>query len=132
MLDDSGDVTDLEMPKDGTEGHFTLLIAEFLAQQVRERQSKCVGIGRLHEHASVLVQEHSMHWRKSAMEPGAEKSLVADAMARLEGLRLIACDRDFVFPRPAIARFGIGDVREKGADLAHSDSDPAPTKRGGI
>ncbi|HWB14138.1 MAG TPA: TIGR02678 family protein [Pirellulales bacterium] len=110
MLDDRGDATDLEMPKDGTEGHFTLLIAEFLAQQVRERHSSRVGVGQLQEHASALIQEHSSHWRKSVHEPGAEESLVADALQRLEGLRLIARDGEFVIPRPAIARYGIGAI----------------------
>lgn len=131
MLDEWGDVTDLEMPKDGTEGHFTLLIAEFLAQLARQHRSVRVGIGRLHEHASALVRQHSMHWRKSALAPGAEVSLVADALGRLEGLRLIACDGDFVIPRPAIARYGIGGVSEGGSELADSDSDRALMTREG-
>lgn len=112
MLDDRGDVTDLEMPKDGTEGHFTLLIAEFLAQHVRERRSIRIGVGQLHEHGSGLIREHASHWRKSVQEPGAEEGLVADALGRLEGLRLIARDGDFVMPRPAIARYGIGAIDE--------------------
>jgi uncharacterized protein (TIGR02678 family) len=117
------------MPKDGTEGHFTLLIAEFLAQQLHEQRLVRVGIGRLHEHASGLIRQHSIHWRRSVLEPGAEELLVADALGRLEGLRLIARDGDFVIPRPAIARYGIGEVCEEGTDLA--DSDQAPATRGG-
>lgn len=118
MLDDRGDATDLEMPKDGTEGHFTLLLAEFLAQQVRERGSSRIGVGELQELASTLIQEHSSHWRKSVQEPGAEESLVADALQRLEGLRLIARDAEFVIPRPAIARYGIGFIHERTPESA--------------
>jgi uncharacterized protein (TIGR02678 family) len=120
MLDDRGDATDLEMPKDGTEGHFTLLLAEFLSEQVRQQRAIRIGVGRLHEHASELIREHSMHWRKSAQEPGAEESLVADALGRLEGLRLIARDGEFVIPRPAIARYGIGDLCEGTSESAES------------
>jgi uncharacterized protein (TIGR02678 family) len=132
MLDDRGDVTDMEMPKDGTEGHFTLLIAEFLAQQIRERHPVRMGMGQLHEHASALIREHSMHWRKSVREPGAEEYLVADALGRLEGLRLIARDGEFVIPRPAIARYGIGDVCEGVSESADNGFDYPPTTVGGL
>jgi uncharacterized protein (TIGR02678 family) len=123
MLDERGDVTDLEMPKDGTEGHFTLLIAEFLAQRVREERSVRVGIGELHEHASTLVREHSNHWRKSVRDPGAEECLVADATGRLEGLRLIARDGGVVIPRPAIARYGIGNVQDATSESTDNAGD---------
>ena len=132
MLDDRGDVTDLEMPKDGTEGHFTLLVAEFLAQQIREQRSVRVGIGRLHEHASALVREHSKHWRRSVQEPGAEECLIADALGRLEGLRLIAHDGEFMIPRPAIARYGIGDVWAGASESTDDGCDRAPTTLGGL
>jgi uncharacterized protein (TIGR02678 family) len=127
MLDDGGDATDLEMPKDGTEGHFTLLIAEFLAHQIREQLPTRVGIGRLHEHASALIHEHSMHWRRSVRESGAEEVLIADALGRLEGLRLIARDGEFVIPCPAIARYGIGDVSEGASESDDNGCDHAPT-----
>lgn len=121
MLDDRGDVTDLEMPKDGTEGHFTLLIAEFLALEIRRQGSVRIGTGRLHEHASQLIGEHSQHWRRSVLQPGAEESLVASALERLEGLRLIRRDGEFVIPRPAIARYGIGDICEEGSEPVQND-----------
>jgi uncharacterized protein (TIGR02678 family) len=132
MLDDHGDVTDLEMPKEGTEGHFTLLIADFVAQQFRQQRPVRIGIGRLHEHAAALVREHSTHWRRSVREPGAEESLVADALGRLEGLRLIARDGDFVIPLSAIARYGIGDVCEGALQPADNCRDHAPTTLGGM
>lgn len=124
MLDERGDVTDLDIPKDGTEGHFTLLIAEFLAQRIRNQPTARVGIGELHEHASTLIREHSSHWRRSVREPGAEESLVADALGRLEGLRLIARRGDVVIPRTAIARYGIGVVQDEMADSTGKHRQP--------
>jgi uncharacterized protein (TIGR02678 family) len=115
MLDDRGDVTDLEMPKDGTEGHFTLLLAEFLAERLRGNLTAQIGIGEIRAHATVLIEQHARHWRKSVREPGAEEFLVADALQRLEGLRLIAViDGGLtVVARPAIARYGVGSFEEK-------------------
>lgn len=110
MLDERGDVTDLEMPKDGTEGHFTLLVAEFLARRFREDRSVRIGLGELHEFAATLIRAHSTHWRKAVLEAGAEKFLMSDAISRLEGLRLVTREKEFVIPRPAIARYGIGNV----------------------
>jgi uncharacterized protein (TIGR02678 family) len=115
MLDDRGDVTDLEMPKDGTEGHFTLLLAEFLAERLRGNLTAQIGIGEIRAHAAVLIEQHARHWRKSVREPGAEEFLVADALQRLEGLRLIAVIEGglTVVARPAIARYGVGSFEEK-------------------
>jgi uncharacterized protein (TIGR02678 family) len=115
MLDDRGDVTDLEMPKDGTEGHFTLLLAEFLAGRLRANLTAQIGIGEIRSHAAVLIEQHARHWRKSVREPGAEEFLVADALQRLEGLRLITVLEGglTVVARPAIARYGVGSCEEK-------------------
>lgn len=113
MLDDRGDVTDLEMPKDGTEGHFTLLLAEFLAERLRANLSPQVGLGEIRTHAAALIRQHTRHWRKSVREPGAEEFLVADALQRLEGLRLIAVQEgQTILARPAIARYGVGSCEE--------------------
>lgn len=113
MLDDRGDVTDLEMPKDGTEGHFTLLLAEFLAERLRANLSPQVGLVEIRSYAAALIQQHARHWRKAVREPGAEEFLVADALQRLEGLRLIAIEEgQTVLARPAIARYGVGNSEE--------------------
>lgn len=117
MLDDRGDMTDLEMPKDGTEGHFTLLIAEFLARRLREFGAAGVriSISELYEQARTLITEHSAHWKKAVLEDGAEQYLVDDAILRLEGLRLVARHDDYVAPRPAIARYGLGEAEVEGS-----------------
>jgi uncharacterized protein (TIGR02678 family) len=126
MLDERGDVTDLEMPKDGTEGHFTLLVAEFLARRVRDDRSVRIGMGELHEYGATLIRAHSPHWRKAVLEARAEKYLVSDAISRLEGLRLVTREEELVIPRPAIARYGIGNVegdKTTSADRADDDAE---------
>lgn len=115
MLDDRGDLTDLEMPKDGTEGHFTLLVAEFLANKLRHDQTARVSLVRLAEHARMLIAEHASRWKKAVREADADVHLLQDAIVRLEGLRLIARRGDDVCARAAIARYGVGDTEIAGA-----------------
>ena len=54
-----------------------------------------------------LAAEHQAYWRRSTREPGAEVSLVADALDRLAALRLVRRDGGYVYPLPAVARFGV-------------------------
>ena len=35
MLDDAGDLTDLKLPEEGTDGQVALLVAEWLAEHLR-------------------------------------------------------------------------------------------------
>lgn len=120
MLDDRGDMTDLEMPKDGTEGHITLLIAEYLAQRLRDGATVGVAISQLHEHARGLIAKHSSHWKKTVREHGAEQHLVADAIRRLEGLALVKQIENDVVPRPAIARYGLAQAEIQGSSDSES------------
>jgi uncharacterized protein (TIGR02678 family) len=120
MLDDRGDMTDLEMPKDGTEGHITLLIAEYLAQRLRDGATVGVAVSQLHEHARGLIAKHSSHWKKTVREHGAEQHLVADAIRRLEGLALVKQIENDVVPRPAIARYGLAQAEIQGSSDSES------------
>ncbi len=110
MLDDSGDLTDLEMPKDGTEGHATLLIADYLSERIRSDSVATVGIVELNHQMATLIEAHSKHWRKAVREPGSEVHLLNDVLVRLEGLRLVErTSQESVRPLPAIARYGVGE-----------------------
>lgn len=124
MLDDRGDVTDLEMPKDGTEGHFTLLIAEFLAERLRGSSSPRVSLSQLHEHARGLIVEHATHWKKTVREVGAERHLVIDAIQRLQGLGLVMQIGNDVVPRAGVARYGLGQAEMEGSKSVEAPSAP--------
>lgn len=106
LLDPSGDATDLGMPEEGTDGHVTLLVAEYLAAALRERPGRPVGVLELHRHIAALARQHKTHWRKGATEPGAERDLAEGALHRLTALRLIRRDGEAVIPLPALARYG--------------------------
>jgi hypothetical protein len=61
----------------------------------------------LHRLVRRLADEHRTYWRHGTREPGAEVALVAQALERLEALRLIRREPDGVHPLPAIVRFGL-------------------------
>lgn len=111
MLDPTGEATDLGMPEDGTEGHVTLLLAEHLAQAAEP-----VSIPDLEAHTAALAHEHGKHWRKAARQPGAEKHLCAQAVAKLRALGLAQRDGESVVPLPALARFAVDEPRLMGGE----------------
>jgi uncharacterized protein (TIGR02678 family) len=108
MVDPEDELTDVRMPEQRTDGHVTLLVAEHLAR--REQAT----VGELRAFVRHAAAEHAAYWRKGVTEPGAETELLAIALEKLSALRLVDADGDVVRPRPAIARFALGEptIRE--------------------
>ena len=108
MVDPEDELTDVRMPEQRTDGHVTLLVAEYLAR--REQ----AGLGELHAFLRQAAAEHAAYWRKGVTEPGAETELVAIALEKLTALRLVEADGSVVRSRPAIARFALSEptIRE--------------------
>jgi uncharacterized protein (TIGR02678 family) len=112
MTDDRGDVTDIGLPEEGTEGHLTLLIAEFLAGHARRAPGVAVSMAALYQRTVRLVDEHRGHWRKSVTQPGAETAATDATIDRLVSLRLAVRVPEGVVPLPAIARYAVAAVVE--------------------
>lgn len=106
MVDERGDLTDLGMPEEGTDGHLTLLLAEYLAAA---GNGAAVGWTALERRTAELVEEHQSVWRRDVTEPGAEKRLAEQAVERLEALRLVRRTADGVEPRPALSRYALDE-----------------------
>jgi len=112
LVDETGALTDVAMPAEGTDAHVTLLVAGFLA---RCRETLADDTGQIRDYDIVdflrnAKERYGRYWRKSAREPGAERELVAIAVDRLEKLQLIAKESDGVRTLPALARFKLGEV----------------------
>ncbi|ACY97071.1 MULTISPECIES: TIGR02678 family protein [Thermomonospora] len=103
LVDPTGEATDLAMPEEGTDGHATLLVAEYLAAAPAE--GRPVPLDELHRHLAAMAQRHRTHWRKTAAEPGAERELTARALHRLTALGLVRMSGEQVTALPAIARY---------------------------
>jgi len=107
LVDERTDMTDLGLPEEGTNGHLALLLAEYLAEQIRYDERDEVGYAELYEHVAELISEHRAHWRKDVAEPGAEVALTEQTLVLYEALRLVQRTEDGVRPLPAIARFAV-------------------------
>jgi uncharacterized protein (TIGR02678 family) len=121
LADETGSLTDVAMPAEGTDAHATLLVAEFLATYQRQRWTESADPAR---ERVVAVPEQDIidflrdtkssygrYWRKSARGPGAECELAAIAIERLEKLQLLERASGMVRPRPALARFALGEAQ---------------------
>ncbi|MDO8776780.1 MAG: TIGR02678 family protein [Burkholderiaceae bacterium] len=112
LTDESGQLTDVSMPAEGTEAHATLLVAEYLAQRLRNMQASAVTTDdAIAAFLRGAVGQYGRYWRKSAREPGAEKELADIALDKLHKLQLIAHQDGRIHPLPAIARFSIGETQ---------------------
>lgn len=117
MVDPEDELTDVRMPEQRTDGHVTLLVAEYLSH--REQAT----LDELHAVVRQAAAAHKSYWRKGVTEPGAEAELLATALEKLTALRLVTVDRPYVRSRPAIARFALGEpaireTRKAAADAA--------------
>jgi uncharacterized protein (TIGR02678 family) len=117
MVDPEDELTDVRMPEQRTDGHVTLLVAEYLSQ--REQAT----LDDLHAVVRRAAAAHKSYWRKGVTEPGAEAELLATALEKLTALRLVTVDRPYVRSRPAIARFALAEpaireTRKAAADAA--------------
>ena len=114
MVDERGDCTDVTMPDQGTDGHVTLLVAEHLADRLREPTATgvdvvVVPVAEVEARVAELAREHASHWRADSREPGAEVALTADALDRLAALGLVRRVGGGVVPLPAIARYRLDE-----------------------
>ncbi len=108
MVDPEDELTDVRMPEQRTDGHVTLLVAEYLARRGQAT------LDDLHAFVRQAAAEHRGYWRKGVTEPGAETELLAIALEKLSALRLVevdpvAADGRVVRNRPAIERFALDE-----------------------
>ena len=112
LVDERGDLTDIGLPEEGTNGHVTLLLAEHLATALRERPGQAVPLPALYDHMVALIAAHASHWRRDVRDPGAEVGLVDATVAQLAALRLVRVTDAGVVPLPAIGRYALADAEE--------------------
>lgn len=132
MVDPDDELTDVRMPEQRTDGHVTLLVAEYLAGRARAPRGELLAFVRR------AAQAHASYWRKGVTDPGAETELLDIALEKLAALRLIEVDTEVtrdgsgtvIRSRPAIARFALAEptIREPGSSQG-SQSRTSPTRK---
>jgi len=123
LADETGSLTDVAMPAEGTDAHVTLLVAEYLAHRTRDGTAS--GAVPEQDIADFLIEARERfgrYWRRSAREPGTERELAAIAIERLEMLRLAERSSDGIRPQPALARFALGEAEIRSAGEARRPS----------
>jgi uncharacterized protein (TIGR02678 family) len=108
MVDPDDELTDVRMPEQRTDGHVTLLVAEYLAH--RATDGEAVPMDRLRAYVRKLARENETYWRRGVTEPGADAELLSIALDKLRALRLVADvagEPPMVIARPAIARYAV-------------------------
>ena len=133
LVDETGALTDVAMPAEGTDAHVTLLVGDFLAQRMRKAPKAgtvdppgAVRFGDIVEFLRKSKNDYARHWRQSARVAGSERELAETAIGRLEKLQLVVRRLDagngaWVFPLPALARFALGTpvMRGKSGKIAN-------------
>jgi uncharacterized protein (TIGR02678 family) len=107
------DGCDVSLLVEGTDGHVTLLLAEFLADRAREQPGVAISITAIHDHVAQLVARYRGHWRRAVTLPGAEQLLAEAALDRLQAFRLVQRRAEGVVPQPAIGRFALRPRQEE-------------------
>ena len=116
LADASGQLTDVAMPAEGTDAHATLLVAEYLAQRLRQARAPLhVAEEQIAAFLREAVDRYGRYWRKSARAPGAERELTQIVLDRLQRLLLVARESGGVRPLQAIARFSLGEAEVRSA-----------------
>jgi uncharacterized protein (TIGR02678 family) len=113
MVDNAGDLTDLRLPEEGTDGHLGLLLAAWFAEQLKRSPGTIIPFPSIEDHVKDLIRVHGSKWRKAAKEPGAESRLTEETLLRLRWLRLIRITSDGIVPLAAVGRYATAPANEK-------------------
>lgn len=109
LVDETGALTDVAMPAEGTEAHATLLVAEYLAGRLRHpRGPAATDASAIAAVLRDAKERYGRYWRKSAREAGSEHELAGIALERLEKLNLVRREGPTINALPALARFALG------------------------
>lgn len=105
MVDPTGELSDERLPSEGTEGHATLLLADYLADHCTPQ-----ALETLHTQMRRWIDEYRRYWKKAVRENGAEVELCNNALQRLSALRLVEISADGIQALPAIGRHALGET----------------------
>ncbi|MEZ0257812.1 MAG: TIGR02678 family protein [Chthoniobacter sp.] len=105
LSDRYGDCTDIGLPEEGTDGHATLLTAEYLGRLRHERPGEIIPFAVVEQFLAEQAQQFRKFWRRDATAPGGEQALAREVLHRLESLDLVRRFEHGVLPMAAIHRY---------------------------
>lgn len=128
LADPTGDCTDLGLPETGTEGHATLLVAEYLGRRRVESPGALLPVRLVEEFLAEETAKHVRFWSKEFTAAGGHRALARVVLPRLAILSLVRLlPDDTLVVMPAIHRYRHElRVRPPRPDLRPSTSDLRP------
>ena len=108
LVDDTGDLTDLKLPDDGTAERLSLMLVQWCAEYLRTGSEAALPVSAVEEHIRDLIRLQG--------SGGAETRLAAltdDALAPLLALRLVQLTTDGVVPLAACGRYAAAGVSKE-------------------
>ncbi len=126
MVDPAQELTDHPLPEEGTRGHATLLLAEYLAQALRDNPAVSFPVSLLAQQLERFALTHGQRWRKAVREPGGLQLLLDEVLHIFSALQLVRLDEDgMLTPLPAIGRYRLQEVKTPGAADNPGEGDAA-------
>lgn len=107
MVDLSGRLTDYRLPEEGTVGHLSLLLTEFLADLARKGAGTFISFEEVVVFSRAAIETHRGRWRKDVAQPGQDRVLTEMILGRLEALYLVRREDDRIVPLAALGRYGL-------------------------
>lgn len=123
LSDRFGDATDIGLPEEGTDGHATLLTAEYLGQLRQERPGEVIPLALVEQFLAGKAAQFRKFWRRDATAPGSETALAREVLLRLQSLDLVRAVSHGVLPMPAIHRYR-HELRSRPPDSAETPDLP--------
>jgi len=105
MVDDQGDLSDIRLPEDSTDGQVSVLVVEWLAEFARHHAGEAISPSKIEEYIRNLIRVHGSRWRQEIRDPGAESRLTQEILLRLRSLHLIQRTSSGVVPLAACGRY---------------------------
>lgn len=111
MVDPLQELTDHPIPEEGTRGHAALLLAEYLANALREDPGASIPLSLIEQRMERFAVTHGSKWRKGVREPGGLQLLLEEVLRIFSALRLVRIDEDGTLtPLPAIGRYRLKEL----------------------
>lgn len=106
LSDRTGDCTDIGLPEEGTDGHATLLTAEFLgSQRLAADPADVIPINAVERFLAEQAIKNKGFWRNETTVSGAEVTLAREVLRRLASLDLVRHVHGGVIVMAAIHRY---------------------------
>jgi uncharacterized protein (TIGR02678 family) len=108
LVDPAAELTDFQLPQEGTDGHAALLLATWLVEQLRlHPHEPLVAMDSIQAQLADYALRYGSRWRRDASTIDGTSALAREVIRKLSALDLVRIEGMMVRPLPALARYGL-------------------------